>query len=361
MRFHARHPALLVPCLVAAAVAPSAASEASGLYRFTYVTDQSGLNATLSASVSTSGTLIGNFDPATNPTGTRTKPGLFGSFGSSENLPVAVQDLSVAAEGPVTTRTAGSFDLRCDTVEGTVSLSGLSLDALSGGSIEIPFSVSLFTEAFRTRNPTATYPSIPLEIPVGSVTVTQLAFTQVGPAVGTITPIDGVSFDVEVTVPVELSLTATILGQAFDVSDGPVLPLPLSGVVTFAGDVATFAGSTPLQFQQSQSPGEPLRSFDLPLPTTNPDVDANVVASLVLDEIGVSMLGQLVSAAGGQRVLPPCPPDLNGDRSVDGIDLGSLLGAWGPCQPGCPGDFNSDGAVDGIDLGTLLGSWGACD
>jgi len=43
------------------------------------------------------------------------------------------------------------------------------------------------------------------------------------------------------------------------------------------------------------------------------------------------------------------------------VDLGTLLGAWGPCPAAaCPADFNADGAVDGIDLGFLLGAWGAC-
>jgi hypothetical protein len=47
--------------------------------------------------------------------------------------------------------------------------------------------------------------------------------------------------------------------------------------------------------------------------------------------------------------------DLNGDGSVDGIDLGLLLAAWGASGPA---DLNLDGAVDGVDLGTLLAGWG---
>jgi hypothetical protein len=56
-----------------------------------------------------------------------------------------------------------------------------------------------------------------------------------------------------------------------------------------------------------------------------------------------------------------CPADLNGDGSVDGQDLGILLGAWGPCESAeCPADLNLDGAVNGQDLGILLGAWGPC-
>jgi agmatine/peptidylarginine deiminase len=57
----------------------------------------------------------------------------------------------------------------------------------------------------------------------------------------------------------------------------------------------------------------------------------------------------------------PCPADLNADRSVDGIDLGILLGAWGPCTAGaCAADLDGNGTIDGVDLGVLLGAWGAC-
>lgn len=55
---------------------------------------------------------------------------------------------------------------------------------------------------------------------------------------------------------------------------------------------------------------------------------------------------------------PACPADLTGDGNVDGADLGTLLGNWGPCT--CSADLNGDGAVDGADLGALLGAWGPC-
>ncbi len=49
-------------------------------------------------------------------------------------------------------------------------------------------------------------------------------------------------------------------------------------------------------------------------------------------------------------------PDFNEDGTVDGDDLGTLLGFWGTDE--CSADFNADGVVDGDDLGTLLGQWG---
>jgi len=48
--------------------------------------------------------------------------------------------------------------------------------------------------------------------------------------------------------------------------------------------------------------------------------------------------------------------DFNRDGTVDGNDLGTLLGQWGTCS-GCAADFNGDAVVDGNDLGVLLGEW----
>ena len=52
---------------------------------------------------------------------------------------------------------------------------------------------------------------------------------------------------------------------------------------------------------------------------------------------------------------PQSPADLNGDWTVDGTDLGILLGSWGASGAA---DLNQDGTVDGTDLGILLGAWG---
>ncbi|MFM8731274.1 MAG: hypothetical protein ACKOGJ_01940 [Phycisphaerales bacterium] len=52
-----------------------------------------------------------------------------------------------------------------------------------------------------------------------------------------------------------------------------------------------------------------------------------------------------------------CAADLNGDRAVDGNDLGLLLAGWG--NAGAT-DLNADGVTDGNDLGLLLAAWGPC-
>jgi len=48
--------------------------------------------------------------------------------------------------------------------------------------------------------------------------------------------------------------------------------------------------------------------------------------------------------------------NLDCSGAVDGVDLGQLLGEWGPGHG--VGDINGNGTVDGVDLGMLLGAWG---
>lgn len=63
-----------------------------------------------------------------------------------------------------------------------------------------------------------------------------------------------------------------------------------------------------------------------------------------------------IVAASGVNACPK-PTDFNGDGFVDGGDLGTLLGEWGPAGGYGIADLNCDGTVDGADLGTLLGDW----
>lgn len=53
-----------------------------------------------------------------------------------------------------------------------------------------------------------------------------------------------------------------------------------------------------------------------------------------------------------------CPSDFNHDGTVDGIDLGLMLAAWGSTADLC--DVNDDNTVDGADWGVLGATWGGC-
>jgi hypothetical protein len=54
-----------------------------------------------------------------------------------------------------------------------------------------------------------------------------------------------------------------------------------------------------------------------------------------------------------------CLGDLDGDDSVNSIDLLAMLGEWGACN-GCSADLNDNGAVNSVDLLILLAGWGPC-
>ncbi len=63
---------------------------------------------------------------------------------------------------------------------------------------------------------------------------------------------------------------------------------------------------------------------------------------------------QMMFRFDAQRLMA-LPGDFNGDGSVDGNDLASLLASWG--QPFSTADLNFDGVVNGSDLATLLANW----
>lgn len=103
--------------------------------------------------------------------------------------------------------------------------------------------------------------------------------------------------------------------------------------------------------------------LELSLHTTQEKISASKPFWILFNhELDEATFAEIVEAA--EALLEDhhhdCPADLNGDKLVDGNDLGALLGQWGPCA-GCEADFNGDGIVDGDDLGALLGLWGACD
>jgi subtilase family serine protease len=64
-----------------------------------------------------------------------------------------------------------------------------------------------------------------------------------------------------------------------------------------------------------------------------------------------------IDAFVASQTVIQCPADLNGNRTVEGSDLGILLAYWGVAGAG---DLNGDGVTNGADLGTMLAAWGNC-
>ena len=55
-----------------------------------------------------------------------------------------------------------------------------------------------------------------------------------------------------------------------------------------------------------------------------------------------------------------CSADFDGDGSIGGADLTTLLADWGECERPCASDLDANGVVDGSDITRLLADWGAC-
>lgn len=288
---------------VVLACSGAARADDSALYQFTFVPSQSGLNATATNSLSASGTLIGNYDAVNNPTGTRTKPGLFGPFGATENVAVNVNNLGISLSGPVNTDTTGSFGLTIDTVNGTISMNGYSANFLGNGPASLPVNLNLSTETFRTRNPTFLYPGLPISLPIGNATISTFNVTQVGAGAGTLTPTGPNTFSFIVTPLVNLDLAVSVLGNDFALPGQAPVPFALTGTLTLNGNTATISGVTPIDISQTTQPNQVLPEFPLALPTTSDP--ANVLLNLTLADLGIGFTGTANTFATGTLVPSP--------------------------------------------------------
>jgi hypothetical protein len=275
-------------------------------YDFIVKPQLSGLDADAGLTIGTSGTLVGNYHATDNPTGTRTKPGLFSPpFGPQDNDPVPVM-LGVQAGGPVQTQTGGLFRMTLNPEAGTAGITDLSLDFVSAGPLGLPVVVGLSFDTFRTRSPTFLYPGGTLDLPIGTAEVTALIATQVGPAgVGTLTPSGADEYDFTVGLAVELTGSLDLLGTPFDLPPTPV-PLVLSGslVLDGSGD-AHLTSSQPLTLMNTQNPDIALPQFAFDLPTLDPSNPAHILFDLTLDDVSTEFDGTLALAANGVLVPEP--------------------------------------------------------
>lgn len=307
------------------------------------------------------GTLIGNYDAVTNPTGTLTRPGAFGGAG---NLPVNF-NATGGANGAATTRPAGAFTLIADTTGLTVSIDGFTADLLVGSTPSFDFAVTAVFQTFRTFNPNSIYPgNFPITIPLGASTLNTLSLAQTGQAVGTLTPAGAGAYDFTLAAPAEATVSVTLLDGSVI---GPVTvpaPLVLTGTLTIEGATAivTLAAQTSAsQTIPDPAPGQGVTALPFALPTVlPPGQTANVLVSFTISSITLGFgVDAMIVAAG----VAPCPGDTNGDGVVNFIDLNAVLGAFGASlgQPAySPGaDLNADGIVDFLDLNVVLSNYGA--
>lgn len=297
----------IVAMLGACGVVGAGATAAPLAYQFEIHQPSSWLSATVTNRIVTSGTLIGDYNADTNPEGTRTKPGLFGSFGATENVAVNV-GVTGQLSGTTASRTSGGFAMTIDIEAGTASMDGFVADYLASGRLRLPASVVFSYESFRTRNPSSTYPGgIPVTIPFGEAEVSALTATQVNPgSLGTLTQVSANVYEFTVAPIVTLAARFDLLGNVFDLPGTPA-PLVISGTITLGpGNTASITSVQPVEFANGQDVNQQLPQIAFALPTVlPPGGTANVLLDLTLSRIESSITGTSTLNANG--VLIPTP------------------------------------------------------
>lgn len=343
-------------CIAAAAVASALIAPAAlaGEHRFRITAESTSI---LEAGVTAPlvGTLIGNWDPAANPTGTRTMRGLFGGNTSTDNQTIDYT-ADLAAQLVADRTPTGGFNVRIPTNGDQASVSGLAFDLLAGESVDLPITLDLVFQSFRTRQPnsifigSASFPPIPL----GNGSISALRIEQAGDAPATVTPMPGGGSAFVATVPVNIVLQASLFGQ-------PVIDQVLPAVLPVAGMVGSGPGvpGASISFKDG---------FSTPLPELPEFTDQPIGVPTILPPGGTANLLFSGQVNGPKSTLgfgiavdlaltsDPVPVDITQDGIVNGADLSQVLWAWGTANPAC--DLDQSGTVDGADLGLVIACWG---
>ena len=258
----------------------------------------------LDVSLPLPGTAIGNYDAATNPTGTITCTNVFGtcnntSFSINATLLTAPQ---IAGEP------GGTFRANVDTATGTIAITGLAVSPAGRQANSASLTLELNYPTFRTRQPNSVFPGgFTLPLPLGQGTLDNVLLVQNAPAVGTLTASGTADvWDVNIVVPTSLSLDLDLLGNAQTV--GPVpFALPLIGTLNLAGSrprLVVTVDQSGNQTLPNPAPGTVLEDIAFPIPTVLPTGGtANLVLDLIPGDLTLGFLTDLDWSASG---TPAC-------------------------------------------------------
>jgi hypothetical protein len=293
-----------IACLAAGLSCLSPALADTYVFTVSPATSSASWNLSVNAPFQVSGDprsfIVGNYDAAANPTGTRTLTGLIGTDNGLNN-PINLSNGSVSASGgsgQTPLHPAGGMALNLNPAAGACDLSGVSLDLLNGSTITIAANASITYPSFRTRQPTCTvFGGIPLNIPVGNGSVTALTAVQTNESdPGTLTPSGPGQYTFSVPMNLTVSITATLNGAPFPI-DPQILPVVLGGTVMVTGDTATLSATLSISSDQTQ-PGpitlDPI-AFDEPL------CSGHLLMNLVLASVQTTVNSSSSLAASGTR------------------------------------------------------------
>jgi hypothetical protein len=325
----------------------------------TFVSDpaQSSAVGSLIADLQASGTLIGDFDPVTNPGGTSTLPGLFGGSG---NQPVP---LTVDGEGSSSFDLvpAGSFTLDFDTTALTATIESFSADLLNGETVIATLEAELGLTTFRTINPNFIIPGVPLTVPIGDATISGLTAVQSGPqlAPGVLVPVGDGTFTLAAIIPVDVTVAGDALGNPLGGTS--TIDLPVAATIDPTGSPTVVRAAIDLAQLSQDFPPDLLPPivdlpFDLPLPTGE---TAGILLNLDIDGAGIVSMGAADLVAIGQGPAGCNIADLAepfGQLTFG--DIGAFLNAFNTGDPAA--DLAEPfGQLTFGDIGAFLGAFDA--
>jgi hypothetical protein len=295
----------------AAVILASAGAAHAQPYLCTVNSTTSSLSSTIGVNVSLNGSFRGSYVQATNPTGTRTNPGL-GSAAAPINNPINFTGTGGTASPPpaVNTRPSGTFFLKLNPTVNEVTLSALDID-LRGASPAptLATSLSISYSTFRTFAPNYNYFSlgVPVPVPLGNATVTALRLTQDSAVFGTLTPGAGGSYTFSLVVPCTIDSTVELQGSASGTTgqsqltiSGTVSPGP-AGAQTIS---LTLTAPTNITQQIPPAPGVPI-PFELPPPPFSSGPNANVILTAnIVSPSSTTIAGTTTLPSAGVKLLP---------------------------------------------------------
>lgn len=339
--------AVLVPAILSIA-APAFAVE-------TFIVTlgpSSAFSTDLGVTLPLNGTLIGNYDAVSNPTGTQTRPGIFGGSG---NNPIPFSS-TLVADSVVDSVPSGELLITIDEETLAVQVQELSLDLLGEKPGDIGVTLNILYSTFRTISPNSLYPGgTTIPVPLGSGSISVISAVQTGPGAGVLVQQGKNTYQFNVAVPVDLLFTADFQGTPIGGTPTPgVLPLVGTLTRTATGITLDVAAADSGTFVQPFDPPQTITNQALALPTVlPPGGTANLLLNGTINQATITQSLGLDVVGNGIRVCNRA--DFDGDCRVDSPDLAFLLAAWGGRGPA---DLNGDGVVDSQDLAILLAAWG---
>jgi len=307
-------------------------------FDFTIQSASSSVNLSGDSTTGIGGDLIGDYDAATNPGGTQTRPGVFGGSG---NMPVSC-DFDVQIAISTVGVPGGSFHFDIDTAGLGLEVSDLELSPFGTSGTSVDLTLVLDFETFRTFSPDSLYiGGIPLPIPLGSVSLTNANFVQSGPStLGVLTPDPVVAdrYTFTVTVPADFNADVDVFGNLI-----PIGPVPFVYVLAGTLDIGTDSATASVTANQSinqnipnPNPGS-FGPIPVPLPTILPpgniasllftgafeglDLALNVDVAVVADGVPSGCDTAVYCTAAANSVGAGASISVSGSTSVASNDL----------------------------------------